>query len=123
MGLSRIVLGKFYIYVPHWSNPFYYSDYTHKRFFGLASFDYFAVPEDQKYKHVHPYSTIRFQKMQVRLLFNSPFRLFHIIMKAFQWLINRSNQFQLFYEYHLSSLIPCYAIEFVLGKISAENPK
>ena len=30
------------IRVPHFSNPFYYSDYTHKRFFGLYSFDYFT---------------------------------------------------------------------------------
>src|SRR5687768_13241645 len=26
--------------VPHFSNPYYYSDYTHKRFFGLYTFDY-----------------------------------------------------------------------------------
>ena len=29
--------GKAYIFVPHFSNPFYYSDYTHKRFFGLLT--------------------------------------------------------------------------------------
>ena len=108
--------GKFYIYVPHWSNPFFYSDYTHKRFFGLASFDYFAVPEDQIFRSVYPYSTIRFKAVQVRLLFTSPFCLFHIIMKAFQWFINRSNILQLLYEFHLSSLIPCYAIEYILEK-------
>ena len=28
------------IYVPHFSNPWFYSDYTHKRFFGLYTFLY-----------------------------------------------------------------------------------
>ena len=27
--------GKAHIFVPHFSNPYYYSDYTHKRHFGL----------------------------------------------------------------------------------------
>lgn len=34
--------GKANIFVPHFSNPYYYSDYTHKRFFGLYTFYYFV---------------------------------------------------------------------------------
>jgi len=33
---------KAHVFVPHFSNPFYYSDYTHKRFFGLYTFYYFV---------------------------------------------------------------------------------
>ncbi|HKI45181.1 MAG TPA: methyltransferase domain-containing protein, partial [Balneolales bacterium] len=33
--------------VPHFSNPYYYSDFTHRRFFGLYSYDYFSDPEFQ----------------------------------------------------------------------------
>src|ERR1039457_934960 len=39
--------GKCVLSVPHFSNPYYYSDYTHKRFFGLYSFYYFV---DEKYQ-------------------------------------------------------------------------
>ncbi|MFO7540905.1 MAG: methyltransferase domain-containing protein [Chloroflexota bacterium] len=106
--------GTFYIYVPHWSNPFYYSDYTHRRFFGLASFDYFAETGQQVYRHVPTYSDIRFETVSVRLLFKSPFRLLNWLMKAWQWLVNRTVTGQLFFEYHLSALVPCYALEYIL---------
>lgn len=109
--------GTFYIYVPHWSNPFYYSDYTHRRFFGLASFDYFAEPEWQKYRRVPTYSDIRFQTVSVRLLFKSPFKTLNWLMKAGQWLVNRTVTGQLFFEYHLSALVPCYALEYILRKV------
>jgi predicted SAM-dependent methyltransferase len=117
--VSRILKpgGTFYVYVPHWSNPFYYSDYTHRRFFGLASFDYFSEPEQQRYRHVPVYSDIRFETVSVRLLFQSPFKALHWLMKAGQWLINQTTTGQLFFEYHLSVLLPCYALEYVLRKI------
>jgi SAM-dependent methyltransferase len=104
----------FYVYVPHWSNPFYYSDYTHRRWFGLATFDYFADPQDQIYRRVPVYTTLRFQTVLVRLIFKSPFRLLNWLMKGFQWLFNRRAGLQLFYECHLAPLVPCYAIEYVL---------
>ena len=39
--------GRACIFVPHFSNPYYYSDYSHKRPFGLYTFYYFAAPERQ----------------------------------------------------------------------------
>ncbi len=105
-----------YIYVPHWSNPFYYSDYTHRRFFGLVTFDYFARSENQVYRAVPTYADIYFLTEQVRLLFQSPFRWLNWLMKGFQWLINRRVSWQLFYEYHLSAFVPCYAIEYTLRR-------
>jgi SAM-dependent methyltransferase len=106
--------GTFYIYVPHWNNPFYYSDYTHKRFFGLATFDYFVRSQDQKYRHVPVYKQLKFHIVNVRLIFKSPFRMLNWLDKGIQLWVNRSVGMQLFYEYYLSSLIPCYAIEFLL---------
>ena len=44
--------GTAHIFVPHFSNPYYYSDYTHKRFFGLYSFYYFADHKDQPKRKV-----------------------------------------------------------------------
>jgi SAM-dependent methyltransferase len=114
--VSRVLSpdGTFYVSVPHWTNPLYYSDYSHRRFFGLATFDYFAEPEDQTYRKVPVYTEIRFQVVSTRLIFWSPFRLLHWLMNGFQWFVNRGAAPQLFYEYHLSSLVPCYAIEYVL---------
>ena len=106
--------GTFYVYVPHWSNPFYYSDYTHRRFFGLATFDYFTDCQDQIYRKVPVYTMLRFQTVSVRLIFESPFRWLRWLMKGFQWLVNHSVRSQTLYEYHLSSLVPCYAIEYTL---------
>ena len=40
--------GKANIFVPHFSNPYYYSDYTHKRFFGLYTFYYFVEAKNQR---------------------------------------------------------------------------
>lgn len=109
--------GTVYIYVPHWGNPLYYSDYTHLRFFGLATFDYFSPSDKQIYRRVPRYSSVTFQTRQVRLIFHSPFRLLNGIMKLFQWLINKRVSWQLFFEYHLSKMIPCYAIEYYLEKV------
>jgi len=106
--------GTFYVYVPHWTNPFYYSDYTHRHFFGLTTFDYFADPQDQIYRKVPVYTALRFQAISVRLIFKSPFRWLKWFMKGFQWLVNRRVELQLLYEYHFSTLMPCYAIEYVL---------
>lgn len=105
-----------YIYVPHWSNPFYFSDYTHRRFFGLATFDYFARPGEHVFRAVPVYTNIFFQTERVRLLFQSPFRWLNWLMKGFQWLVNKRPSWQLFYEYHLSSFVPCYAIEYSLRR-------
>jgi len=114
--VSRILKpgGTFYVYVPHWSNPFDYSDYTHRRWFGLVTFEYFVDSQDQVYRRVPVYSTPRFRTSHIRLIFGSPFSLLRWLMKGFQWLINRRVGLPLFNEYHLSSLVPCYAIEYAL---------
>lgn len=110
--------GNLYIYVPHWSNPFYYSDYSHQRFFGLATFDYFSNPDKQIYRKVPTYIALHFEVTNIRLLFDSPFRPLRWLLKGLQWVVNRGASLQLFYEFHLSPLIPCYAIEYHLIRTS-----
>jgi len=39
--------GQAHIFVPHFSNPYFYSDPTHVRFFGLYTFQYFSVENRQ----------------------------------------------------------------------------
>jgi predicted SAM-dependent methyltransferase len=113
--------GMFQIYVPHWSNPFYYSDYSHVRFFGLATFDYFINTSKQTYRRVPVYTELQYEVNSVRLLFESPFSLLRRIMKVFQWAINQNVGLQTFYEFHISHLIPCYAIEFILKRTDTQS--
>ena len=106
--------GKAYIFVPHFSNPFYYSDYTHKRFFGLYTFYYFVDIESQlKRKVPNFYSDIRIQITSQRLVFRSPFWLSRQIKKAFGFIINCNRSFMEFYEQHLCYIFPCHGIEIV----------
>lgn len=122
-GLLREMLrvlrpdGRASIYVPHFSNPYYYSDYTHKRFFGLYSFYYFVAPEQQLRRKVPVfYTDIRVEICSLRLVFKTPFWISRHLRKAFGLLINSCRCMQEFYELHLTGLVPCDGIELVIKR-------
>ena len=101
-----------WLFVPHFSNPYYYSDYTHKSFFGLYTLRYFCGDEDQLRRKVpNFYSDVRIRVVSQRLIFFSNFRGIRLLKKVFQKVINSSPWWQEFYEENLSSLIPCYGME------------
>jgi SAM-dependent methyltransferase len=108
--------GHLVVYVPHWSNPFFYSDYTHKRFFGLASFDYLVPQEAQFYRKVPVYREFGFRIISVRLIFQSPFGLLNALSKGLQMVVNSSRALQVFYEFHMAPIIPCYAVEYIVQR-------
>jgi SAM-dependent methyltransferase len=119
-GLMREIVsvlkkrGKAHVFVPHFSNPYYYSDYTHKRFFGLYTFYYFVDTEKQlKRKVPNFYTNIRINIISQRLVFRSPFWLSRQVKKAFGFIINCSGSFMEFYEQHLCYMFPCHGIEIV----------
>ncbi|MGD2093735.1 MAG: class I SAM-dependent methyltransferase [Phycisphaerales bacterium] len=106
--------GKAYVFVPHFSNPFYYSDYTHKRFFGLYTFYYFVDTEQQlKRKVPNFYTDIRINIISQKLVFRSPFWFSRQVKKAFGFLINCHRSVMEFYEQHLCYIFPCHGIEVV----------
>ncbi len=102
--------------VPHFSNPYFYSDYTHKVFFGLYSFSYFS--KDKYFKRPLPsfYNNIDFKINSIKLKFKSPFIIRHCIKKFQQFIFNSSKYILEFYEENLSSLFPAYEIYFELEK-------
>jgi len=111
--------GKAYVFVPHFSNPYYYSDYTHKRPFGLYTFYYFVNTEHQlKRKVPNFYTDIRINIISQRLLFRSPFWVTDKIKKIFGFVLNCHRSLQEFYEEKLCYIFPCYGIEvvFTAGK-------
>jgi len=109
--------GKAYIAVPHFSNPYYYSDPTHVRFFGLYSFYYYVNPEHQLRRKVpHYYSDIRLRILSPKIVFRSEFGIFGFLKKAFGRIINLTPLLQEYYEGNLTYIIPAHAIEVTVSR-------
>jgi SAM-dependent methyltransferase len=110
--------GKAYVFVPHFSNPYYYSDYTHKRFFGLYSFCYFVAPECQLKRKVPVfYTPTRIKILSLKLVFTSPFFISKNLKKIFGYFVNSHRIFKEFYEQHLCYILPCYGIEIAFSPV------
>jgi SAM-dependent methyltransferase len=104
--------------VPHFSNPYYYSDPTHKIFFGLYTFSYFDK-EQQLFKRKVPtfYSKELFHTKKIRLGFTSPFPGRYIFKKAIGLIANLSSYTREFFEENLVYIVPVYEIYFELRKV------
>jgi SAM-dependent methyltransferase len=106
--------GTAHIFVPHFSNPYGYSDYTHKRFFGLYTFYYFVRPEHQRSRKVPDfYTDVRIKIISQRLVFRSSFRILKPIKKLIGRFFNLHSLLQQYYEENLCYLFPCHGIEVV----------
>ncbi len=109
--------GKKIIVVPHFANPHFYSDYTHKGFFGLYSFDYFSRPENQLRRKVPAfYADFYFKVIHRKLIFKAPdFLLRHLLRKyVIQNIFNINSWFQEWYEDSFCYIFPCQEIEFII---------
>ena len=107
------------IKVPHFSNPFFYSDYSHKRFFGLYSFDYFANNESQLKRKVPSfYKDFKFIILKRKLIFKSNFIFRNFIKKnIIQLIFNISPYFMEYYEECFCYLLPCSEIYFEMKPV------
>lgn len=109
--------------VPHFSNPYGYSDPTHVRQFGLYSFFYFADDVDQPRRKVPSfYVPERFTVESVYVKLLRPSFLFRPMKKGLEWLVNRGFSLQDWYERSLCWRFPAESIRYVLRvKKPAEN--
>jgi ubiquinone/menaquinone biosynthesis C-methylase UbiE len=110
--------GSIHIVTPHFSNAYFYSDYTHKTPFGLYTLSYF-IEDDYFSRKVPKYTNNYLYKYdQVNLIFKSPrpFYLRYAFRKAIQLLVNINTYTKEFYEENMSGIISCYEIEFVITK-------
>jgi len=108
--------GKAFVFVPHFSNPYFYSDYTHKRHFGLYTFYYFVDTQKQlKRKVPNFYSNVRINILRIKLIFRSPFWVSRQLKKLIGFIINSHPCIMEFYELHLCHLFPCYGVEIVFS--------
>lgn len=118
--VERVLIpgGEMLVVVPHFSNPFYYSDPTHINFFGLYTFSYFC--DDRIFRRRVP-SYVRRMGLKlnrVRLVFKSfpPRYLTHGLRKIFQLFFNLSSWSQEIYEDSFSRFVSCYEIQYTIRK-------
>ncbi len=106
------------IVVPHFSNPYYYSDYTHKNFFGLYSLSYFAQDSLLKRRVPHYNSCQAFDLCEVDLVFKSspPFYTRHLLKRALGKVFNLNCSMKELYEENFCYLFPCYEIRYLLRR-------
>jgi hypothetical protein len=104
------------ILVPHFSNPYFYSDPTHVRFFGLYTMYYFTDPEDQPAFRKVPchYSDLRFRVESIEIEFYRTNPVGKALGPLFAGWINRGIREQDFYERRLSGVFPAWQIRYIL---------
>jgi hypothetical protein len=114
--------GRIEVIVPHFSNPYGYSDPTHVRFFGLYSFYYLADEQDQPRRKVPSfYRPERFRVDQVRFNLLRTTRGDKIIRALLQPLINRSVEWLDWYERRLCRLWPADDVHYRLRPVKPES--
>ena len=104
---------------PHFSNPYFYSDPTHKNFFGLYTFCYFF--KSKIFARQGPVYSFDYglELTFVSLVFKSPkpFYLRYGLKKVFGVIFNSNNFFRELYEEWFCYLIPCYEVVYRIKKI------
>ncbi len=108
------------IAVPHFSNPYYYSDYTHVRFFGLYSMDYFSNGVNNYKRKVPVFykDNCKFEVLDRKLRFTAhPFFIRNKIRSVITKIVNSSIFMQEFYEGSLSGFIPCSEVHYTIRPI------
>jgi len=114
--------GKCYLFVPHFSNPFYYSDYTHKNFIGLYTFYYFVDTKYQPSRKVPCfYTDTRIVIDYIHMSFYSSFRYIKFFKKILEKIINFNFCTMEFYEENLCYLIPCYGLTIIFSPDTNKN--
>jgi ubiquinone/menaquinone biosynthesis C-methylase UbiE len=107
------------IIVPHFSNPYFYSDPTHKRHFGLYSFCYYSFSDHLFKRKVPTYMCdLNFYLINVDLHFQTPKGnlVRSALKKVIQIFVNRSSFSKEIYEELFCYLFPCYEVVYSLVK-------
>lgn len=105
--------------VPHFSNPFYYSDLTHKTPFGLYTFSYISNDRTSMRRGVPTYKKEpEFDLVAVRLGFKSyrPRYVRHAMKKVIEKIVNLNNFTRELYEESFTWVFPCYEVTYYLRR-------
>jgi SAM-dependent methyltransferase len=107
------------IVVPHFSNPFYYSDPTHRTPFGLYTLAYFCEQalfrrEVPRYGFKCPF---RIEAVELRFKSYPPRYLRHAFKRLVGALVNASMFTRELYEENFCWLVPCYEVQYTLRRL------
>jgi predicted SAM-dependent methyltransferase len=118
--MVRVVVygGQLEIRVPHFSNPWFYSDPTHKTPFGLYTFAYYFKNSifSRKLPSYCLIDGAYIKAIQLNFGSTRPFYIRHGIKKAIQLVVNLSNYTRELYEEMLSGVINCSEIKVIVQK-------
>ena len=103
------------IIVPHFANPYYYSDPTHVRQFGLFTMHY-LVNNDQQWRRKVPnyYSETKFKLNDVKLMFYKDSLFDHLISPSANYLVNKSRFTQHLFERRFCWFFPPAQVKYIL---------
>ena len=115
--------GEFRAVIPHFSNPAFYSDPTHRAYFGLYTFGYWVMETPFSRSVPHYRKPLPMRLVSARHVFKSsrPFYARHAIKKALSFWVGLNNWSSEFYEEHLCWIMPAYEIDFVLRKVDVPD--
>jgi SAM-dependent methyltransferase len=114
--------GKQVLFVPHFSNPYTHSDYTHKRSFGLYTFAYFSRDQEPFKRRVPSfYHDYGFTTEDITLVFASPWRGRGLIKRICQKVFNLNTWLKEFYEENLCYMMPCYGVQATLRPVKDQT--
>ncbi|KXS30780.1 MAG: methyltransferase type 11 [Candidatus Gallionella acididurans] len=123
--LARVVKtgGLVEFIAPHFSNPHFYSDPTHRNFFGLYTFSYFSTGSPLRRKVPTYQGKLRFRLEHVDLKFKSfpPFYVRHALKKLIGSIFNSCDYMKELYEENFCYLFPCYEVCYRLRRV--ESPE
>lgn len=108
--------GRLHIIVPHFSNPFYYSDYTHASLWGLYTPCYFSKEAYFRRKVPQSYNDLDLRILDIELSFYSPHPGRYLFKKPFQLIFNMSKYMQELYEEMFVYLVPAYEVRILMEK-------
>lgn len=107
------------VVVPHFSNPYFASDPTHRTAFGLYTFSYLA--RDALHTRTVPAyvrnDALKLQSVALGFKSPRPFYVRYAFKRAVGLLVNLSSWTREFYEENLCYLVPCYELRFVLVRV------
>jgi ubiquinone/menaquinone biosynthesis C-methylase UbiE len=111
--------GRLEVVVPHFSNPYYASDPTHRRPFGLYTFSYLTADAPLR-RAVPSYGEplpLRVERVVLGFKSPPPFYGRYAFKRAVGLLVNLSRWTREFYEENLVYLVPCYELRFSLLRL------
>ena len=119
--LSRVLKegGIIEFVAPHFTNPYFYSDPTHRRFFGLYTFCYLSAGSSFRRQVPTYQKKLSFKLERVDLVFKSSrqFVARYVLKSLIGKIFNSSIFMKELYEEIFCYIFPCYEIRYLLRRI------